>query len=82
MAKIAVAEGLQYVRDALQNNGYEVINLEGENVPACDCCVITGLDQNMMGIADTATDVSVINAEGLTAEQVLEEVKQRIQKVH
>jgi hypothetical protein len=77
MARIAVEGSLQNVKDSLERNGYDVVALEGGNIPACDCCVISGQDQNVMGIADRATQVNVINATGLTADQILQEVNER-----
>lgn len=79
MPKVAVENNLDSVKNMLQQNGYEVVNLEGESVPDCDCCVISGLDHNMMGMANTATDVSVINAEGLTDDEIMEQIRQRTQ---
>jgi hypothetical protein len=48
-----------------------------ENASGADCCVISGQDDNVMGISEIATKASIINAEGMTADQVLEEVNQR-----
>jgi hypothetical protein len=79
MARIAVEGSLQNVREVLQQNGYDVVALEGGNVPDCDCCVISGQDENVMGISDRATEVSVINAHGLTGDQILQEVNRRTQ---
>lgn len=78
MAKVCVEDNLGNVKDVLQRNGFEVVSLQGNQIPACDCCVISGVDQNVMGMADRATEVNVINAEGLTAEEVLDEVRQRV----
>ncbi|WCK53575.1 YkuS family protein [Aneurinibacillus sp. Ricciae_BoGa-3] len=80
MAKIGVEQSLTDVKDALQSRGYQVTELaRAEDARGCDCCVITGLDQNMMGIQNIAVDGPVINAHGLTAEQVCREVESRIQ---
>lgn len=76
MAKIAVEQGLSDVTDVLQSNGHEVVSME--NLENCSCCVISGQDQNVMGIHDTATQASVISAKGLTAEQVLEQVNRSL----
>lgn len=45
----------------------------------CDCCVVTGLDNNVQGIADTVTQAPVITASGMTAEEICSEVESRIQ---
>ncbi|NDI37150.1 YkuS family protein [Chengkuizengella sediminis] len=80
MARVAVEDNLSNVKQALQNEGHEVFNLEENNMQNCQCCVITGQDQNMMGIADTQTQASVINADGLTAEEVVNQVNQSLNK--
>ena len=41
--------------------------------------VITGLDNNVQGIADTVTQAPVITASGMTAEEICSEVESRIQ---
>lgn len=80
MAKIGVEQSLTNVSEALQNNGYEVITLKQESdAKNCDVCVITGQDENMMGIQNTITEGSIINASGLSAEEVCQEVETRLQ---
>ncbi|NBI28831.1 YkuS family protein [Chengkuizengella marina] len=80
MAKVAVEDNLSNVKQALQNEGHEVCNLEENNMQNCQCCVITGQDENMMGMANTQTQASVINADGLTAEEVVNQVNQCVNK--
>ncbi|MDQ0338016.1 hypothetical protein J2S00_000799 [Caldalkalibacillus uzonensis] len=80
MAKIAVEDSLGNVKQILQENGHEVVSLNGGNVPDCDCCVVSGQDDNVMGMEELATEVSVINAEGLTAEEVLSAVSERLNR--
>lgn len=76
MAKIAVENGLSDVKNALQSGGHEVVSMD--NLENCACCVISGQDKNVMGMGNTATKVSVINAQGLTANEVLEQVNSRL----
>ncbi|PWA13356.1 hypothetical protein DCC39_00220 [Pueribacillus theae] len=79
MAKIGVEQSLTNVSEALQNNGYEVVTLKQESdAKNCDVCVITGQDENMMGIQNTITEGSIINASGLSAEEVCQEVETRL----
>jgi hypothetical protein len=77
MARIAVENSLSNVKDALQNNGHEVLQLDEQSLQSCDCCVISGQDQNVMGIANAETRASVINAQGLTTEEIIQQVNQR-----
>jgi hypothetical protein len=78
MAKIAVENSLHNIKEALQKNGHEVVPAEENNIKNCDCCVISGQDKNVMGMADAVTKASVVNAEGMNEQQVVEAVNQRI----
>ncbi|MDP5272629.1 YkuS family protein [Chengkuizengella axinellae] len=80
MARVAVEENLSNVKQALENEGHDVVNLEENNMQNCQCCVITGQDQNMMGMADTHTQASIINADGLSANEVVNQVNQCLNK--
>jgi len=78
MAKVAVEQTLSDVKDALQSSGFEVVSIEQAESAAC--CVISGQDKNMLGIADTVSTASVINADGLTATQVVEQVERSVKQ--
>jgi hypothetical protein len=79
MAKIAVENTLTNVKQALESSGHQVVGMDLQSIQNCDCCVISGQDKNMLGIAETATKAAVINAQGLSADEVLEQVNQRVQ---
>ncbi|MFC0211251.1 YkuS family protein [Paenibacillus chartarius] len=76
MAKVAVENGLGTFKEALQQNGFEVVGME--NAGNAACCVISGQDKNVMGIADTYTQASVINCEGLSPDEVVRQVSSRV----
>lgn len=79
MARIGVEQSLSDVQEALRAQGYDVTELKQESdANGCDCCVITGQDQNVMGIQNAVTQGSVINASGLTAEEVCRQVKSKV----
>ncbi|WP_102347099.1 YkuS family protein [Bacillus sp. Marseille-P3661] len=82
MAKrVGVEQSLSDVQAALQEKGYDVVQLKNENdANGCDCCVVTGLDSNVMGIANTVIEGPVIEANGLTADQICQEVESRINR--
>lgn len=81
MAKIGVEGSMTDVAQALQAKGHEVVPLRQEqDAQGCDCCVITGQDRNVMGMMDTATAGSVIQASGLTADQVCQQVDQALNR--
>jgi Uncharacterised protein family (UPF0180) len=80
MAKIGVEQSLTNVSDALRSKGHEVVELRQEqDANGCDCCVITGEDQNVMGIQNVVTQGSVLNAHGMSAEEVCQAVESRLQ---
>ncbi len=79
MAKIGVEESLTNVQQALREKGYDVVELKQEtDTRGCDCCVVTGLDSNVMGMQEKTTNGSVIDADGMTADQVLNEIENRL----
>jgi hypothetical protein len=75
MTKVAIENGLSGVKEALQNNGYEVVSMDQAGEAAC--AVVTGLDPNVMGIANTETRAFIIQAEGLSVNEIVDQVKQR-----
>ncbi|TZE82563.1 YkuS family protein [Calorimonas adulescens] len=87
MAKrVAVESSLTDVKNYLSQKGYEVIDIS-DNSPESisnvqyDAIVATGLDSNTMGMEDIRTQAPVIQARGLTVEDVykrLEDLKRRV----
>lgn len=76
MKKIGIEQGLKDIADYLGNQGYsvQVLNESAENssskVSGFDAIVTSDYDTNAMGYYDTETKVPVINASGMTAEEV------------
>ncbi|WP_342431909.1 YkuS family protein [Neobacillus sp. FSL H8-0543] len=80
MAKIGVEQSLTNIQMALREKGYDVVELKQESdAQNCDCCVVTGLDSNIMGMQDISTKGSVIEASGMSADEVCEQVASRLQ---
>ncbi|WRP07002.1 YkuS family protein [Rossellomorea aquimaris] len=78
--RIGVEQSLQNVVQALREKGHDVIELKQEtDANGCDCCVVTGMDSNVMGIQNVATQGSVIEASGLSADEVCQQVESRLQ---
>ena len=78
MSRIGVEPGLMNVKEALEEMGHEVVEVRSENdVTGCDSVIISGVDKDVMGIADVAIEGPVINAEGSTTEQVCQMVQER-----
>jgi hypothetical protein len=80
MGKIAVENTLSNVKDILQKSNYQVVDLDltqDTYVPDVLCYVISGQDKDVMGIANKQADLPVINADGMTSQEVLQQVKER-----
>lgn len=80
MARIGVEGTLSDVKAALMEMGHEVVDIRSESdVNGCDCCIISGMDKDVMGMADVSTEASVINAQGYAAQDIVQMVNERIQ---
>ncbi|MBM7572214.1 YkuS family protein [Aquibacillus albus] len=79
MARIGIEETLSDVKSALQEKGYETIDLRQEDdANNCDCCVISGQDKDVMGMQTASFGGSVINADGLSANEIVQQVESKI----
>lgn len=79
MARIGVEQSLTNIQEALRQKGYDVVELKAEqDAQGCDCCVITGIDSNIMGMQDTTTKAAVIEANGLSADDVCQQVESKL----
>jgi hypothetical protein len=71
--KIAVEDNLSAIKQALEKGGYTVVSPKSkENVMAC---VVMGMDNNLMDIQNTVTKAPVIDAAGMTPEQVISRIE-------
>ncbi len=72
---IGIEQSLSNVEDALKAKGYNVIQLRNEqDAKKCDACVVTGQDMDVMGISDPVMDGPVIEASGLSADEIVQRV--------
>jgi hypothetical protein len=82
MVKVAIEQTLGNVRSLLEENQFEVVDLDltqQAQSPDVSCYIISGQDKDVMGIADIQADLPVINARGMTETEVLQQVKDRVQ---
>ena len=78
--RVAVEQALTNVSEALRQKGYEVVDMKSaHDAENCSCCVVSGVDSNVMGMQDVSTKASVIEASGLSADEVCRQVEQRMQ---
>jgi len=81
-----VEENLTPIEEFLSERGYEVENInftDAEEISSLvdefDAFVVSGLDSNMLGIEDTETDAIIIDASGMTPEEVYDELEARVE---
>jgi len=79
MAQTTVAldlTNLHRFRQALTSRGYRVVPLTG--LESADAAVIAGMDRNLLGREDVVFSGPVIDADGMSVDQVVEELDQRL----
>ena len=78
--RVAVEPNLSTVRDYLSQQGYQIEDLHADKLNqqsgGYSALVISGADQNIMGIANAQTRAQVINAHGMTPQQVAQQIQQ------
>ena len=81
MKKLAVQKGLNPIKDYLSDEGYTVKEFDNRKKNAgnffnkYDAVIVTGENQNIMGIEDTISKTSIINATGMTGEEVKNQIE-------
>lgn len=83
--RIAVENTLGNVRDYLTEKGFEVVQLDphtqtGIEMKNCDALVIAGTDENLMDMANIKSEAPVIDARGMSEEQILNRLEQTLEK--
>lgn len=83
MKRVAVEGQMGNVSQYLSEKGYEVVQLDphtqtGAELRNCDAIVVSGQDSDIMGITNALTKSPVIEARGMSAEQVFNELERRI----
>lgn len=76
-SKIAVSSDLGHVRNALQDEGYTVVDLSGD-LHGVGAVVISGRQRNFLGYQGRASDAPVIDATSMTANEVVEAVRRQV----
>lgn len=84
MKKIAIEKGLDNVAEYLTSSGFSVEMLSesiDDNISTLndyDAIVTAGYNTDMMGISDTSTLAPVVNARGLTPEEIKSNLERQI----
>jgi hypothetical protein len=85
--KVAVESGLSNVSEYLTKQGFDVLEFQHNNeikrgMSDLDAVVITGMDENLLGIQDIETSAPVIEASGLTPAEIGAMIHQKIDIDH
>ena len=81
MKKIAVQNGLSAIKDYLSEEGYTVKEFDnrkknaGNFLDKYDAVIVTGENQNIMGVEETISSTPIINATGMTSEEVKKQIE-------
>ncbi|QQE79927.1 YkuS family protein [Alicyclobacillus sp. SO9] len=80
MKRVAVEQGLHPVKAYLEQKGCQVIDMAtgSSNVGDAAAIVLTGGDENIMGMEDKLADVPVVTADGLSPEEVYQRIERFI----
>lgn len=79
MEKIAVEKSLENIKSYLHNQGCNVTDLENNksNSNEFGVIVVSGQNSNLLGMQDTNTKAAVINAKGMSPQDVYKQVMNR-----
>lgn len=83
MKRIAVEKGLSTVKNYLESEGYNVREFDDRQKTAknflnkFEAVIVKGETNNAMGIQDTITQSSIINAHGLTPEEIKGQIEMK-----
>jgi len=81
MKKVAVQKGLREVKDYLNGEGYSVKEFDnskknaGHFLDRYDAVIVTGENQNIMGVQETISSTPIIDATGMTGEEIKKQIE-------
>lgn len=78
MPRIAVEQSLHQIERFLRSNGMEVVGISTNAASDADAFVVSGMDKDVMGMAEATTGSPVISASGKTPEEVLKQINHAI----
>jgi len=82
--KIAIEPNLTQIKNFLTNKGFQVESIDYNwqsaktNLDKYDAIIVTGQNSNFIGMEDTLTKSTIIDASGLTPQQVFTELQNKI----
>jgi hypothetical protein len=73
---IALDDGLLPVKNYLKEQGCQIINIDAAKNLQVDAVILSGMSENFLGIEDIMIDAPVINAKGMTPEEMWRDIQQ------
>jgi len=77
---IAVENGLTPVEAALRERGHQVVLMKQGDTPDAAVLVVTGGDENMLGIQNVELKAPVVVAEGRSVVEICDAVEEKLEK--
>jgi galactitol-specific phosphotransferase system IIB component len=82
---IAVEHNLTPIKEYLMEKGYQVETIDfsseySKNIDKYDALVVTGMNSDFLGVQDTVSKIPVINAKGLTEEEVFNQISSKVKQ--
>lgn len=74
---IAISDDLSNIKDYFTMQGHRVVPVLEDSVHDVDAVVLSGMKKDVVGIQDIRTGVPVLEARGLSPEEIMSEVKRR-----
>jgi len=78
---VAIEEGIQGLRTHLEQEGFQVVDLSDKPNNA-DAIILSGMDENIMGVETRVSEGFVINARGRQPEEIIYDLKKHFKLLH
>ncbi|MDI6617727.1 MAG: YkuS family protein [Clostridiales bacterium] len=84
MKNIGVEKNLTNVIEYLTMQGYKIHEFDTSQknskdfIDGFDAVIVSGIDKNLMGIQNTGAKTSIIDANGLTPQDIQKQIEQRL----
>ncbi|HHX50324.1 MAG TPA: YkuS family protein [Clostridia bacterium] len=75
---VAVDGALENVRQALENAGFQTMKINDISLERALAIIISGMDDDFLGMSNIKTKAPVLSAKGKTAQEVVDNVKKLV----
>lgn len=72
---VALDDGLAPVKNYLTEQGCQIINIDAAKNQQVDAVILSGMDENFLGMEDIMIDAPVISANGMTPEEIWRDIQ-------